>query len=220
MLGGLSSLIPMPLLDEWARGVILRRMVRELSETRELELSDADVGILVGAAERRAGSGLVMAAVRQGGAKVLRKLFKTAFYVLLIREGVHRSAEIFLQGYLLLYAARLPAGLKPAGRTEERVRAVREAILATTREADVAPVRKAIGRAFRRSFSLLFQVTGLLADHLGRLRSRRESPPPDADLREEEELLGGFVDKLAASLWGNQEYFEALEKDFAARLGR
>ncbi len=182
--------------------------------------SDAEVDILAGAAARGTGPGLVMGAVRKGGAKVLRKFFKTAFYVLLVRDGVHRSAEVFIQGYLLLHAARLPAGLKPAGRTEERVRAVRDAIVATVRETDATPVRKAIARAFRRSFSLLFRVTGLLAEHFGRLRSRRESPPPEADLREEEELLGGFVDKLAASLWGNQEYFEGLEKDFQARLGR
>lgn len=227
VLGGLCPLVPVPILDEWALERIQRRMVRELGESRELGFTETEVRILAGAGEKRRWPGLLKGSALVAGhaaRRVVRKFFKTAFYVLLLRDGVHRAVETFIQGYLLLYAARLPQGLRPAGRTEERVRLVRAAIVATMQEADVTPIRNAIGRAFRRSFDLLGRAAILLGNQLGRIRS---VPPGNLDramdgtsLEEEEHLLGGLVDRLAASLWGNQEYFEGLEKAFEERLAR
>lgn len=222
VLAGLCPLLPVPFLDDWALERVQRRMVRELGESRDLELSDAEVRILAGEGERRLWPGFLKGtamAARSGARKVLRKVFRTAFYLLLLRDGVHRAVETFVQGYLFLHAARLPQGLRPAGRTEERVRAVRAAVIETMREEDVKPVHRAMGRAFRRSLDLLIQAASLLGGVLGRVRSGERADEAEA-FREEEELLGGFVDRLAASLWGNEEYFERLEKAFEERLQR
>lgn len=221
VLAGLCPLIPVPFVDDWALGLIQRRMVRDLGENRRLGLQESEVQILTEGNEKRwpgvvKGSALL---VRRGARKVVGKLFKTAFYALLLRDGIHRAVETFVQGYLLLYAARIPNGLRPAGRTPERVRAVRDAVMATLKEADVTPIHKAMGRSFRRSFDLLAKAAGLLGTVLGRFRSG--SGKGDAvPLQEEEELLGGFVDNLAATLWGDQEYFEGLERAFDERFAR
>jgi hypothetical protein len=222
VLAGLCPLIPVPLLDDWALERVQRRMVRDLGESRDLGLTDTEVRILAGAGERRLWPGFVKGtsmAVQSGARRVLRKLFKTGLYLLLLRDGVHRAVEAFIQGYLFLYAARLPMGLRTAGRTEERVRAVRAAVVETLREEDVAPIHQAIGRAFRRSFDLVLKAAGRLGSVFGRLRSGEAADETEA-LQEEEELLGGFVDRLAASLWGNEEYFERLERSFTERLAR
>lgn len=222
VLAGLCPLLPVPFLDDWALERVQRRMVRELGESRDLELTDAEVRILAGEGERRLWPGLLKGtalAAREGARRVLRKVFKTVFYLLLLRDGVHRAVETFVQGYLFLRASRLPQGLRPSGRTEERVRAVRAAVLETMREEDVKPIHRAMGRAFRRSFDLLIKAATLLGGVLGRVRSGERADEGDA-FREEEELLGGFVDRLAASLWGNEEYFERLEKAFEERLQR
>jgi hypothetical protein len=158
-------------------------------------------------------------AVRSGTRRVLRKVFKTAFYVLLMRDGVHRAVETFVQGYLFLYASRLPQGLRPAGRTPERVKTVRDTVVETMREEDVKPIHRAMGRAFQRSFDQLIKAAGRLGGVFGRLRAGERADEGEA-LREEEEMLDGFVDPLAAALWGNEEYFERLEKSFAERLQR
>jgi hypothetical protein len=222
VLAGLCPLLPLPFLDDWALERIQRRMVRELGESRNLDLSETEAQILAGAGERRPWPGFLKGtalAVRSGTRRILRKAFKTLFYVLLVRDGVHRAVETFVQGYLFLYAARRPQGLHPAGRSGERVRAVRDAVVETMREEDVKPIHRAIGRAFRRSFDLLIDAAGRLATVFGRLRAGERADEAEA-LRVEEELLGGFVDRLAAALWGNEEYFERLERAFEERLLR
>lgn len=222
VLAGLCPLIPVPLLDDWAVERVQRRMVRDLGESRDLGLTEEETRLLAGAGERRLWPGFVKGssmAVRSGARRVLGKLFKSAFYLLLMRDGVHRAVETFIQGYLFLYAARLPMGLRSAGRDEARVRAVRAALVETLRGEDVAPIHQAIGRAFRRSFDLVLNAAGRLGSVFSRLRSG-EPADESAVLEEEEELLGGFVDRLAASLWGNEEYFERLEQSFVERLAR
>ena len=222
VLAGLCPLLPVPFLDDWALERVQRRMVRELGESRDLDLTDPEVRLLAGEGEKRLWPGFLKGtamAVRSGTRRVLRKVFKTAFYLLLMRDGVHRAVETFVQGYLFLYASRMQQGLRPAGRTPERVKAVRDALVETMREEDVAPIHRAMGRAFRRSFDLLVKAAGLLGGVFGRLRSGERADESEA-LREEEELLGGFVDRLAAALWGNEEYFERLERSFEERLLR
>jgi hypothetical protein len=222
VLAGLCPLLPIPLLDDWALERVQRRMVHDLGASRDLGLTEEEVRILAGAGERRLWPGFVKGtsmAVRSGARRVLGKMFKTGFYFLLMRDSVHRAVEAFIQGYLFLYAARLPMGLRTAGRTEERVRAVRAAVVETLREEDVAPIHQAIGRAFRRSFDLVLKAAGRLGSVFARLRSGEPADETEA-LQEEEEILGGFVDRLAASLWGNEEYFERLERSFVERLSR
>jgi hypothetical protein len=221
VLAGLCPLLPVPLLDDWALERVQRRMVHDLGESRDLGLTEEEVRILAGSGERRLWPGFVKGtsmAVRSGARRVLGKLFKTGFYLLLMRDGVHRAVETFIQGYLFLYASRLPMGLRAAGRSE-RVRAVRAAMVETLREEDVAPIHQAMGRAFRRSFDLVLKAAGRLGSVFGRLRSGEPADETEA-LQEEEEILGGFVDRLAASLWGNEEYFERLERSFVERLAR
>lgn len=225
VLAGLCPLIPMPFVDDWAISLIRRRMVRELGESRDLGLREDEVRLLAGTGERR-WPGLLKGtalAVRRGVGKIVGKIFKTAFYALLLREGVHRAVETFVEGYLLLYAAGLPQALRPAGRTPERVRAVRAAVVSTMKEADVTAIHKAIGRSFQGSFGLLTEAAAKLGVRLNVFRSRQtaaDAPDEGVPLQEEEEILGGFVDRLAGTLWGDQEYFESLEKAFDERLGR
>jgi hypothetical protein len=225
VLAGLCPLIPLPFVDDWAIGLIRRRMVRELGESRALELTDGEIRLLAGTGERR-WPGLLKGtalAVRRGAGKVVGKMFKTAFYVLLMREGIHRAVETFVEGYLLLHAAGLPQALRPSGRTPERVRAVRAAVVSTMTEVDVTPIHKAVRRSFQHSFGLLSEAAAKLGVRLspGQRRSgEAEEDDASVPLQEEEELLGGFVDQLAASLWGDQEYFESLERAFEERLAR
>lgn len=222
VLAGLCPLIPVPFVDDWAIGLIQRRMVRELAESRQLNLNEDEVQILAGSGERR-WPGLIKGTARlvsRGVGKLVGKMFKTVFYVLLLREGIHRAVETFVEGYLLLYAAGLPQALRPSARTPERVRAVRAAVVSTMKEVDVTPVHKAVGRAFQGSFGLLSEAASKLGVLLDRFRSKPGPVDAEVPLQQEEEILGGLVDRLAGSLWGDQEYFETLERAFDERLAR
>ena len=226
VLSGLFPLIPVPFVDDWALGLIRGRMVRELGESRDLGLTDEEIRLLAGTGERRwpgllKGTALV---VRKGLGKVVGKVFKTAFYVLLLREGANRAVETFVEGYLLLYAAGLPQALRPASRTPERVRTVRAAVVSTMKEADVTAIHKAIGRFFsQESFGLLLEAATKLGALLKSFRSGPASagaPDEGVPLQEEEEILGGLVDRLAETLWEEEKYFESLERAFDERLAR
>ncbi len=225
VLAGLCPLIPMPFVDDWAIGLIRRRMMRELGESRDLGLTEDEIRLLAGTGERRwpgllKGTAMI---VRRGVGKIVGKLFKTVFYALLLREGIHRAVETFVEGYLLLYAAGMPQALRPSSRTPERVRAVRAAVVSTLKEADVTAIHKAIGRSFQGSFSLLLEAAVKLGSRLTGFRSKQaaaSAPDEAVPLQEEEEILDGFVDQLAATLWGDQEYFESLERAFDERLAR
>jgi hypothetical protein len=222
VLTGLCPLLPVPFVDDWAIGLIRRRMVRELAESRDLNLNEDEVQLLAGSGERR-WPGLLKGtalAVRRGVGKLVGKAFKTIFYVLLLREGIHRAVETFVEGYLLLHAAGLPQALRPSGRTPETVRAVRAAVVSTMKEVDVTPVHKAVARAFQGSFGLLSEAAAKLGTVLGRFRSKPEPTREEVPLQQEEEILGGLVDRLAGSLWGDQAYFESLERAFDERLTR
>jgi hypothetical protein len=225
VLAGLFPLIPMPFVDDWAIDRIRRRMVRELGVSRDLDLTEDEVRLLAGTGESR-WPGLLKGtalAVRRGVGRVVGKVFRTAFYVLLLREGAHRAVETFIEGYLLLYAAGLPQALRPASRTPERVRAVRAAVVSTMKEADVTAIHKAIGRSFQGSFGLLMEAAAKLGSRLQVFRSKQAetgAAEEGVPLQEEEEILGGFVDRLAGTLWGDQEYFDSLERAFDERLAR
>ena len=200
---GLCPLVPAPFVKDGAVSGIRRRMVQELGESRSLGLSDDEVRLLAG--ERRPGvlDGAALA-VRRGVGRILGSVWKT----FPLHEGIDRAVETFAEGYLLLYAAGLPQALRPAGRTPERVRAVRAAVESTLRGADVTPIRTLIGRSFQSSSGRLPEA----AAKLGAAGSAADGAP----LQEEEEL----VDQLAGALWEDQERLDALERAFEERLAR
>jgi len=200
---GLCPLVPVPFVEEQAVSRIRRRMMRELGESRSLGLSEDEVRLLAGSDERPGVFAGTARAVRRGVGKILGSVVKT----FLLREGVERAVETFVEGYLLLYAAGQPQALRPAGRTPERVRAVRASVVSALGKVDVTPIRTVIGRSFQSSFGRLSEA----AAKLGAAAASEEAP-----LQEDEEV----VDQLAGALWGDQEHFESLERVFEECLAR
>ncbi|HKV12273.1 MAG TPA: hypothetical protein VJ725_29280 [Thermoanaerobaculia bacterium] len=216
VLGGLCPLIPVPFMDDWALERVQRRMIREIDRDERIGLTDEDVKILAGDEDPRwagcLGSGAW--ALREVTGAILGKLFRTVFYFLTIRRSVRRSADTLHMGYLVLYAARLG---------EKRARVVRAAILATLQEINARAIHRTLTRDFRQSLSLLLQGAALLGRLIPRRRSKaakaEEIPGGEEAFRQQDELLGGFVDRVAADLWGNRSYFAELERVFEGKLG-
>lgn len=97
---------------------------------------------------------------------------------------------------------------------------MRAAILATLAAVDAKPIHRTLIRDFRHSLSLLLQAAALFRRFLPRRRVRRDTDLAGQSevFQQQEELLGGFTDRLAADLWGNREYFAELEKVFESKL--
>jgi len=223
VLGGLCPLIPAPFVDDWALGQVQRRMLAEVARHAGVALSAPERRILAGGGEPlwRGCAGTIVWAVREVAGAILKWLFRTLFYFLTIRRSVRRSAETLHLGYLFDHTLRLgPAALPSTLGAEDRARLIRAAAMKTLEQVDDRAIHRTLIRDFRRSLSLLLQAAALFRRLLPRRRKRR-----DTDLaaegevfRREEELLGGFVDRLSADLWGNQAYFGELERLFEANL--
>lgn len=223
VLGGLCPLIPVPFVDDWALGQVQRRMVWELARDRGISLSGREGKILAGGEESGWPGclGGVAWVLREVIGAILAWLFRTVFYFLTIRRSVLRSSETLHLGYLFAYSLRLePAAFPPPATPEERARILRAAALRSLRQVDDDAIYRTLIRDFRRSLSLLLQAASLFRRFLPRRRKRREADlaAESEVFQREEELLGGFVDRLSADLWGNQAYFAHLETLFLSNL--
>jgi hypothetical protein len=223
VLGGLCPLIPVPFVDDWALAQVQRRMVWEVARHAGIALSSQEGKILAGGGESgwRGCLGSIVWALREVIGAVLGWLFRTVFYFLTIRRSVRRSSETLHLGYLFDHSLRLEtAAFPPASSPEERSRLVRAAALKSLEQIDDRAVYQTLIRDFRRSLSLLLQAAALFRRFLPRRRKRRTTDlaAQGEVFQREEELLGGFVDRLSANLWGNQAYFAELERLFESNL--
>lgn len=218
ILGGLCPLIPVPFMDDWTLGQVQRRMIGELARRAGVALTPQGPKILTGADDPgwRGCLGTLGWALREVTGAILGKLFRTVFFFLTIRRSVRRSAETLHLGYLFAHALRL----EPQALSEERARAVRAAVMKTLAEVDTQPIHRTLFRDFRQSLSLLLQAAALFRRFLPRRKKKKETDLAGQSeaFRQQEELLGGLTDRLAADLWGNREYFAGLEKVFERNL--
>lgn len=221
VLGGLCPLIPVPFVDDWALAQVQRRMLWEVARRRGVTITPEGSKILTGGEDSGWPGclGAVGWVFREVVGAILGKLFRTVFYFLTIRRSVRRSAETLHLGYLFDYALRRE---KVPVVTAEEARSVRLAVLATLKEVDAQPIYRTLFRDFRRSLSLLLQGAALFRRFLPRRKKRKETDLAGQSevFEREEALLGGFTDRLAENLWGNQAYFAALESAFDRNLPR
>lgn len=223
VLGGLCPLIPVPFVDDWAIGQVQRRMLSEIARYAGIALSSQERKILAGGGEPawRGCLGTLVWAVREVIGAILGWLFRTVFYFLTIRRSVRRSAETLHLGYLYDHVLRTgPAALPSSFGVEDRARLIRAAAVKTQEQADDKAIYRTLIRDFRHSLSLLLQAAALFRRFLPRRRKRRNTDLSGESevFRREEELLGSFVDRLSADLWGNRAYFAELERLFEANL--
>lgn len=218
ILGGLCPLIPVPFMDDWTLGQVQRRMIGELARRAGVALTPQGPKILTGADDPgwRGCLGTLGWALREVTGAILGKLFRTVFFFLTIRRSVRRSAETLHLGYLFAHALRL----EPQALSDDRARAIRAAVTKTLAEVDTQPIHRTLFRDFRQSLSLLLQAAALFRRFLPRRKKKKETDLAGQSeaFRQQEELLGGLTDRLAADLWGNREYFAGLEKVFEGNL--
>lgn len=220
LLAGLCPLIPVPFLDDRVLAAVRRSMVRTLARERGAALTSVQLEYLAGTYRvpqgcwRRVGHAVYALTV-----KLLGKLFRKVLVFLAVKEGVDTASRTFHEGYLLylLFDPAEPGTEAPADdRAAWRARWAMEGAIT---EVDPRPVNQAIRRAFRGSRGLLREGARVLArsapSRIGR-RRRGGGALPEA---EEERLLGGLRDRLAAELWEEQGYLRGLEARFLRWLG-
>jgi uncharacterized protein (DUF697 family) len=212
VLAGLCPLIPVPFLDDRALAAVKRTMVRDLARQRGVALSPLQVDYLAGTYRVPRGfwEWLGRTAVALT-VKLAGKLFRKIVFVFAIKEGVDTASRAFHEGYLLhlLFDPAEPATEAP--RDDLAAWRARWAVAGAVSELDPRPVNQAIRRAFRGRRRAMRQGARALGSAVRKQGEAGAAAVPQA---EEERLLGGVGDRLAAELWQERGYLAELEARF------
>ena len=161
VLGGLTPLIPLPFVDDWVLRHMQVRMVRAIAGCHDAPLDDAyskDLGTQSGRDES-----IVLSALKKLAFFPVKKIFRTALFVLIVKDLVEVTSRTYHVGYLIDHAIAQGWHKKA---TAERLRA---AVDDVCRKADTSPVRRVIGAVFQESRALLGSAVEELRTWAGRV---------------------------------------------------
>jgi hypothetical protein len=201
---GLTPLIPVPFLDEYALRRVREQMVRSILRERALSASDRMVTMLAGLHPRE-GSRLQQFV---GKAALLslrlawRKAYKRFATALWVKDCVDMASLSLHHGYLLQHA--LAKGHLDARSiaNEDIARRIHSAIDAACKELDARPVNHVLRRLFSGSQLLLTELAKALDKWTGSPRMPQQG---------EEQEVASLAERLAAAMWEERGYFQSLE---------
>jgi hypothetical protein len=192
---GLTPLIPIPFIDNWALDRVQARMARRIGEAHGVDLSEAQANALGKETGRSMG---LFDIPKKLAFYPVKRLFRTVLFVLVIKDMADATSRTYRVGYLLDHAfSRGWAKLPP-----ERLRT---AVDEVCRRVDEAPMR----RAFRRMFE---QSRGLLRDAVTAARAWIGDGAPPGEVEAMARRLGDAVQALP------REHFEKLRAELDLEL--
>jgi len=166
LLGGSTSLIPIPILDDWIYSIVRRQMIQAVLIRRNVRLPFDRIRELAAKPSLFSDEGCL----KVGGTilfwwpvrfviYVVAKLFKKIFFFLAIKEATDRASELFHSGYLLDYGAtRIKARNIPA---ERWIVPFRSSLWEINDGFDTSPVRSIFWAALRFNRQILKKVVRL-----------------------------------------------------------
>jgi hypothetical protein len=227
---GLTPLIPLPILDEYALGRVRSDLVQQLLQEHGLQAPPAAVAVLAGGVEQTPGgrvAKLLKSAALAPARFVVRKVFRRLVLALWVKDCVDVASEVLHQGYLLQHALQRGDVDARALGEPARLKRVRAAIEAASREVDHRPVNQLLRRLLESSKLLVTAGSRALVAFANRNRpesaqaasaaaAAEASRPDSAESRAEVRSLS---ERLAAQLWEQQGYLRGLEERYARHLG-
>ena len=224
LLVGMTPLVPVPLLDDWAGDVLRRRLAADLAQHHGAVIPSADLEILaLGKREITASGCLKGCATSALGLahklvlKIFRKLARKILFFLTVKDCVDTFSRAFHEGYLLRHA--LASGLvepRPAVAT-------RRAIESTLDEIDTRVFERHAGKILRGGFRAVRHGARQLWELLATWRRSAEDDEvlhPGEERRELHQAgdLGGLVDELTRKVESDRGYWSRLVVLFERQL--
>ena len=206
---GLTPLIPVPFLDDFALRQVRERMVRAMLQEHGLPTPAKAVSVLAGSHLAVGVGGRVLGLLKGLALFPVKKLFRRVFFVLWVKDCVDMASASLHQGYLLQHAMAR-GDLDARGLEGEAPARVHAAIEAACKEVDSRPINQLLRRFFEGSRLLLTEAKkAFLSPLLGQPRV-----PEQGEAAE----VASLADRLAAALWEQRGYFTALEQRYAQHL--
>ncbi len=212
VVSGLTPLIPVPFLDEYALRRVRERMVRTILHERTLFAPERTVTVLAGLHPRE-GSRLQQLAAKAALFSLRftwRRAYRRLATALWVKDCVDMAAVSLHHGYLLQYALDRGDLTALTLSSEDAARRVHSAIDAACKELDARPVNQALRRLFAGSRLLLDELTKALSNPL--------SGAPRTPKEGEEQEVASLAERLAAAMWEERGYFQSLESLYVKHL--
>jgi hypothetical protein len=209
---GLTPLIPVPFLDEYALRRVRERMVRDLLRERGLSAPDRVVTSLAGL-HRPKGSriqGMIGKTALLSLRLAWKKFYRRLAFALWMKDCVDMASTSLHHGYLLQHALGRGDLDARSLQVEDTARRVHAAIDAACAEQDPRPVNQLLGRLFSTSKLLLSELSRALANSL--------SGAPRVPEAGEDQEVASLAERLAAELWEERGYFQALVERYERHL--
>jgi hypothetical protein len=214
VLVGLTPLIPVPLVDDYVKAFLERRLARAIAGSHGVALTDEEVRTLGEGPGRN-----LLAEMGRGVILLpLRLLLRKVFLFLNVKRASDAASAAYHRGYLLDVA--LAANAHPPRRAATAVRA---AIDATLEASPHSPIGGAVRLSFEGSKGLLRQALSVL---IGALR-RMGGAPSEVELEqavegaEERDAFASLVSRVRQSVETvPAAYFQEIEERLLAQLAR
>ncbi|WP_223754007.1 hypothetical protein [Myxococcus sp. RHSTA-1-4] len=206
---GLTPLIPVPFLDDYALRQTREGMVRQILRDKGLPTPDKAVEVLAGSHVGTTLGGHVKSLLKGVVLFPVRKVFRKVFFVLWIKDCVDVASASLHHGYLLTHAVErgdLDAG-SLAGDAPPRVH---DAIVAACAEMDSRPINQILRRLFASSRLLMAEAT--------RAFFNPRNPGPRTPGQDESAEVRTLTDRLLSELWEERGYFVKLREHYDKHL--
>ncbi len=216
VLAGLTPLIPIPFVDDWAKVYFKRRMVRALAAARAQTLTAQDAKTLADDED----TGCLLGCLTAVTVYPLKKIFRKTFYFLEWKRAVDTASRTYYLGYLIDYALEQNWCAPQGALSAAQIKAGIEAVL---KQIDTRLLERTIKESFKQSRSLLKSAVSVLQRRLSAKGkpSREQVEQALADLEPQEEReLAGVVTHLQSDIEQlPEEHFARLRARLAAELG-
>ncbi|HZI16154.1 MAG TPA: hypothetical protein VE153_37665 [Myxococcus sp.] len=208
---GLTPLIPVPFLDDYALTQVRENMVRALLKERGLPAPDKAVAELAGSNDRTSIGGHLMGFLKGLVLLPVKKIFRKVFFVLWVKDCVDVASVSLHQGYLLSHAMDR-GDLDAPGLVEgAAARKVHAAIVAACKEMDARPINQILRRLFASSRLLMAEAARAFLNP-------KQTPAPRTPGQEENAEVKSLSERLLAALWEERGYFTSLEAHYDKHL--
>ncbi len=230
LLSGLCPLIPIPLLDDWARDVLRSRLATKIASGFGTTLTEDQAKVLAYGyrpqTTKGCAGGCLKTSILFVTKVVFRKIMRKILFFLTIKDTVDTFSQTFHEQFLLHRAFDLGFldEAPPAVAAESdlsiapRHVAVRRAIEDVYRSADTRPVTSLARSLFRGSRRTLATTARRMTGILRRGRRDTEQQISRSLEHQGEESLGRLIDDLTHDLESREGYLEALSARLEARL--
>lgn len=206
---GLTPLIPVPFLDDYALRQTREGMVRQILRDKGLPTPDKAVAVLAGSHVGTTLGGHVKSLLKGVVLFPVRKVFRKLFFVLWIKDCVDMASLSLHHGYLLTHAVER-GDLDAGTLTGDRPLRVHDAIVAACAELDSRPINQILRRLFASSRVLMAEAT--------RAFFNPKNQGPRTPGQGESAEVRTLTDRLLAELWEERGYFMKLREHYDTHL--